>query len=197
MDLDNFFSDLELQLEHDVDAELENQLHDYERKRLSQLTMMDRLSTLTQHSTPLRLSLRTGEVLDVHLLRHGKDWIAVHISAPTHIRGEAVIPVWAIEKMIVLSGLAQVSIGPAYGEITDRDIDQLSRAPRVIDRISFTVVLRDIARRRKLVTLIADSHYLETVVDLVASDHVDVRTPTGHTIVLRKSLISAVVMTSL
>jgi hypothetical protein len=196
MDLDNFFSDLELQLEHDVDAELDSQLHDYERERLSQLTMMDRLSTLTQHSTPLRLSLRTGEVLDVHLLRHGKDWIAVHISAPTHITGEAVIPVWAIEKMIVPSGLAQASIGPAYGEITDRDIDQLSRAPRVIDRISFTVVLRDIARRRKLVTLIADSHYLETVVDLVASDHIDVRTPTGHTIVLRKSLISAVVMTS-
>ena len=197
MDLDNFFSDLELQLEHDVDAELDSQLHDYERERLSQLTMMDRLSTLTQHSTPLRLSLRTGEVLDVHLLRHGKDWIAVHISAPTHITGEAVIPVWAIEKMIVPSHRAQASIGPAYGEITDRDIDQLSRAPRVIDRISFTTVLRDIARRRKLVTLIADSHYLETVVDLVASDHVDVRTPTGHTIVLRKSLISAVVMTSL
>jgi hypothetical protein len=196
MDLDNFFSDLELQLEHDVDAELDSQLHDYERERLSQLTMMDRLSSLTHQSTSLKLSLKAGDLLDARLLRHGKDWIAVHITAPTHLSGEAVIPVWAIEQMIVPSHRAQASIGPAYGEITDRDIDQLSRAPRVIDRISFTVVLRDIARRRKLVTLIADRHYPATVLDLVASDHVDLRTLSGYTLVLRLSKVSAVVMTS-
>jgi hypothetical protein len=196
MDLDNFFSDLELQLEHDVDAELENQLHDYERERLSQLTMMDRLSSLSQQPTSLKLSLKAGDMFDVQLLRHGKDWIAVHITAPTHLSGEAVIPVWAIEQMVLLTPLARASIGTSYGEVTDRDIDQLSRAPRVIDRISFSVVLRDIARRRKLVTLIADRHYPETFIDLVASDHVDLRTLSGHTIVLRLSQISAVVMTS-
>lgn len=196
MDLDNFFSDLELQLEHDVDAELENQLHDYERERLSQLTMMDRLSSLTQQSTSVKLSLKTGDALDVQLLRHGKDWIAVHITAPTHLTGEAVIPVWSIEEMMLPCSLAQASIGTVYGEVTDRDIDQLSQAPRVIDRISFAVVLRDIARRRKLVTLISDRHYPETVIDLVASDHIDLRSHSGHTVVLRSSQISAVVMTS-
>lgn len=196
MDLDNFFSDLELQLEHDVDAELESQLHDYERERLSQLTIMDRLSSLTQQSTSLKLSLKTEDVLDVQLLRHGKDWIAVHITAPTHLTGEAVIPVWSVEQVMLPSSLALASIGTAYGEVTDRDIDQLSRAPRVIDRISFAVVLRDIARRRKLVTLIAHRHHPETVIDLVASDHIDLRSLSGHTVVLRLSQISAVVMTS-
>lgn len=196
MNLDNYFSDLELQLEQDADAELDNQLNDYERERLSQLTLMERFSILTQQSTSLKLSLKKGRIIDVQLLRKGKDWIAVYISAPSHIQGEAVIPVMAVEKMMLPSGLAQLSIGTAYGEVTDRDIDQLSRPPRVIDRISFAVVLRDIARRRKIVTLIADENYSETVIDLVGSDHVDIRTQQGHTVVLKTSQISAVVMTS-
>jgi hypothetical protein len=120
----------------------------------------------------------------------GADWVAVTETDPATSAGSAthVIPIQAITALELASGVSVVSV-------TSRDVTEKSGS-RLIDRVAFDVVLRDLARRRRWVELTTRDDVVAGTLDTVGRDWCEVARHPRH-VARRQSAITGSVLVPL
>lgn len=160
---DQLFDDLESQLESELGAD-EVDLHaEEERLRLGRLALRDRLIGVQGNGSGLvRLGLVGGKRLIVRPMAFGRDWLSGELIAESHRRTQCVVP---------LAAVAAVVLGPHEidASLSDPSVDHT----RVLDRIGFSFVVRDLCRRRAAVTILTDAGEQHGTIDRVGRDHCD------------------------
>ena len=164
---DDLFDDLESQLEQGLGAEEVDLLAEEERLRLGRLTVRDRMIAMTRPGEglpePLRLALRSGELLTVAVGSLGRDWIAGELAGSRS--GSCVVPIAAIASLLPTAEQLARSV---TGETAPEPPFALSA------RLGLAFVLRDLCRRRAAVDLsTASEGVLHGTIDRVGRDHLD------------------------
>ena len=161
---DNLFDDLEGQLEHELRAEEVDLRAEEERLRLGRLSLRDRLLSLSAGpnatSVSFTLVLASGVTLHVRPVTFGKDWLAADLVSSAD--AQCVVPFTWISGVVLTGAQIENSLDPPT-----------ESAARVIDRIGFPFVLRDLCRRRKSVELHTTDGTVTGTIDRVGRDHLD------------------------
>jgi hypothetical protein len=120
----------------------------------------------------------------------GADWVAVTETDPATSAGSAthVIPIQAITALELATGISVASV--TCGEVTE------TSGPRLIDRVAFDVVLRDLARRRRWVELTTHDDVVAGTLDTVGRDWCEVARHPRH-VARRQSAITGSVLVPL
>jgi len=161
---DHLFDDLAGQLEHELQNEEADLRLEEERLRLGRLTLRDRMAVLKAPADPtnarLRVRLRTGEVHQLRLVTVGRDWIAGDLDgAPAQT--QAIVPLGAIDSLQLTQRQAVDSLDP------------LVVTSELAARLGVAFLLRDLCRRRSIVTLVTLGSSVTGTIDRVGRDHVD------------------------
>jgi hypothetical protein len=171
---DNLFDDLESQLAQEISAEEVDLLAEEERLRLARLGIRDRLFALHAIASGadermLRLILRDGSRITVTPSSFGRDWLAGELVDESGRRPACVVPLDAIDGIVLDRGQVAVSLDSSRGE----------EPPSALSaRLGLPFVLRDLCRRRHPVELLlldrVGSHSaLHGTIDRVGRDHLD------------------------
>ena len=176
MTLDNLFSDLESQLERELDAQLQNRLDDEERERQCALSLRDRLVVLTRHPDlrMLTLEMRDGVTVKLSPQRVGKDWFLAEITEPHELTGLAICSLAAIRQVRLSPEQNRVSLGETVGELSRADLDSLSTRGGLAAQVSFAFVLRDVGRRRKQIEAVTAQARFRGTIDRLGADHIEI-----------------------
>jgi len=160
---DRLFDDIESQLERELSAEELDLAAEEERVRLARLGMRDRLVALraADPDRPRRLTLRTGQRLELRIDDIGRDWLLGTVVSEGADRRSAVVPIPAIVGIALSPGDAAASV------IASGVVGALS------ERLGLAFVLRDLCRRRRTVEVTAHGSVLHGTIDRVARDHLD------------------------
>ncbi|MGO3886275.1 MAG: hypothetical protein ACTJHU_08260 [Mycetocola sp.] len=176
---ENLFDDLEGQLEFELSADERERDVEEERLRVARLTLRERLGAVDR-SFPIRCGLGRTECLDVTVTGIGKDWLILETVA-TQLPGTARVP----NGRTLLVPLRSVEWWEFDPNSVDRTVprarnsgDTGSGAPQIVERISLPFILRDLARRRRLVSVVAGQRVQGTI-DRVGADHCDLALHAG------------------
>jgi len=161
---DHLFDDLSGQLEHELQSEQADLLHEEERLRLGRLPLRDRLVVLRgsegASAARIRCRLRSGEIVRLRLVTVGRDWMAGDLDEPPG-RDQAIIPFSAVDALLLDPAQALLSLEP----VVERS--------ELAARLGIAFLLRDLCRRRAVVTvrtLVGDA---TGTIDRVGRDHLD------------------------
>jgi len=161
---DHLFDDLAGQLEHELQSEESDLQQEEERLRLGRLFLRDRLIALRAGSggdaVSIRCRLRSGEVERVRIVTVGRDWVAGDLdgSAPPQ---QAIVPFTAIDAVLLTPEQAQGSLQPA------------AERSELAARLGVGFLLRDLCRRRAVVTVRTLTAEVTGTIDRVSRDHFD------------------------
>ena len=164
---DDLFDDLEGQLERELHSEAADlRLHE-ERQRLGKLSLRTRLSNVARSAAlgdPLRLRvvLVSGETLALRPTTLGRDWLAADLLDAQNGRVQCVIPLSAIAGVLLTEEQSLISLAV-----------ESDATGKLIERVGFPFVLRDLCRRRRTVDLDTRGGVLVGTIDRVARDHLD------------------------
>jgi hypothetical protein len=164
---DDLFDDLEGQLERELHSEAADlRLHE-ERQRLEKLSLRTRLSNVARSAAlgdPLRLRivLVSGETLALRPTTLGRDWLAADLVDAQNGRVQCVIPLSAIAGVLLTEEQSLISLAV-----------ESDATGKLIERVGFPFVLRDLCRRRRTVDLDTRGGVLVGTIDRVARDHLD------------------------
>ncbi len=153
----NLFTDLESQLERELDAEAIDVEGEEERLRLGELTIRDRLAALVAAGPslgPVHLTLAGGDRISVVAHTVGADWM-VGVERSRH----AVVPFAALSGITLTTQQVAASVARV--------------GTRAGGRVGFGVVLRDLCRRRRPVDVTMREAALHGTIDRVGADHFD------------------------
>jgi len=185
---DNLFDDLEGQLESEIGMAERTIDDDEERQRQAHLTLQERLRNLTMAfpATAAEITLTSGRALAVSLIRHGRDWCAIDVISPPVLSGHAILPIAAIAGLRLHPGQLSVSLGTSVGTSVGASMPNAitqpahalqggrqSSAPRIADTIGLGFVLRDLARRRRMLEIHSLQGIFVGTLDRVGVDHCD------------------------
>lgn len=164
---DNLFDDLAGQLEHELGAEESDLRSEEERLRIGRLTLRDRLVAVHDtagrgHDYRVRAQLVDGRQLTMLPRSIGRDWVMGDIEDESPVASQCVVPLAAIGSLI----LGDEHVEPSLHSIP-------STTPRLSDRLGFTFVLRDLARRRRAIELHLSFGVFHGTIDRVGRDHID------------------------
>lgn len=162
---DLLFDDLASQLDLEQRAEERALALEEERLRLSRLGLRERLQAMSgalADGAGIRVHLRGGAVVSVRPAAFGRDWLSADLVERAPARS-CVLPLSAVAAIV--PERSQVAEAP--------DARPGPAAPGLVDRISLSFVLRDLARRRTPITLTTEDGDLHGTLDAVARDHVD------------------------
>lgn len=186
---DNLFDDLVGQLDREMAAERADERRDVARSEIAGMGYRQILATLAQRKDG-QVNLRTSAT---HLVGRvdtvGADWVAFSVRGheSRHTLTAHVVPLAAITAL-ELSDRASVvhatcdvflqngdeSAAPVLPDNDpDKDPERARRQqkqPRVIDRITFATVLRDLARRRRWVNITTVGGSVVGTLDAVGRD---------------------------
>ena len=165
---DNLFDDLLAQLDREHAAELADERRDSARAAVGNVSQRDILRELSlRYDGPVVIGIPARK-LNVRLDSVGADWVAVTETDGGTSRGEGthVIPIAAITHLALASG-ASVS------SFIRRAFTSEVRS-RLIDRVTFDVVLRDLARRRRWVEIATREGAVVGTLDAVGRDWCEV-----------------------
>ena len=186
----NLFDDLSGQLDRELAAEQADEQRDTARAAVAAVSHRQVLAALAKDCKALVLMRTRARRLTVRVDTVGADWVAVTETDPATSGGSAthVIPIPAITALELASGVSVVSV-------TSRDVTEES-GPRLIDRVAFDVVLRDLARRRRWVELTTRDDVVAGTLDRVGRDWCEVARHPRH-IARRQSAITGSVLVPL
>lgn len=164
---DDLFADLEGQLERELHSEATDLRSHEERQRLEKLSLRTRLSNVVRSvglggSVRLRVVLVSGETMALRPTTLGRDWLAADVLDSETNRVQCVIPLSAIAGVLLTEGQSQASIAV-----------ESDATGRLIDRVGFPFVLRDLCRRRRGLELDTRVGVLAGTIDRVARDHLE------------------------
>ena len=186
----NLFDDLSGQLDRELAAEQADEQRDTARAAVAAVSHRQVLVALAKDCKALVLMRTRARRLTVRVDTVGADWVAVTETDPATSGGSAthVIPIPDITALELASGVSVVSV-------TSRDVTEES-GPRLIDRVAFDVVLRDLARRRRWVELTTRDDVVAGTLDTVGRDWCEVARHPRH-IARRQSAITGSVLVPL
>jgi hypothetical protein len=152
---DELFADLEGQLEAGIGVQEREAEAEEERLRLGRQSLRDRLTAMGRQ--PVRVRLVTGDVVALVPRTVGRDWVAGDLDGTA---AQAVVPIAALAALLpTAEQLAQSFDPPAPGALTDR--------------LGLPFVLRDLARRRRVLQVLTRTGTIIGTLDRVGRDHVD------------------------
>lgn len=161
---DHLFDDLAGQLEHELQNEEADLQFEEERLRLGRLHLRDRLAVLKASTDPtnahVRVRLRSGDVHQLRLVTVGRDWIAGDLNG-VQGQAQAIIPLVAVDSLHLTPKQAVDSL------------DSLVVTSELAARLGVAFLLRDLCRRRSIVTLVTQGSSATGTIDRVGRDHVD------------------------
>ncbi len=161
---DHLFDDLAGQLEHELQAEQADLRDEEERLRLGRLPLRERLVALRDAEDPglhsLRFRLRSGAVLRLRIRTVGRDWLAGDVEEPPG-RDQAIVPFPAVDALLLTPAQALRSLEP----VVERS--------ELAARLGVAFLLRDLCRRRSVVTIRTLAGDATGTIDRVGRDHVD------------------------
>lgn len=165
---DNLFDDLETQLEQELTAEEVDLQAEEERLRLARLGVRDRLRSLSMSPATenrlLHLVLSGGERALVAPSTFGRDWLAGELYEESGRRPQCVVPIDAIDAVILTGSQVQQSLDSSGGE---------ESAGALSARLGLPFVLRDLCRRRQAIDLWLANGRMHGTIDRVGRDHLD------------------------
>ncbi|WP_104196615.1 hypothetical protein [Cryobacterium sp. M15] len=164
---DDLFDDLEGQLEREMHSDATDLRLKEERQRLDKLSLRTRLSNVVRSvglggALQLRIVLVSGETIVLRPTTLGRDWLAADLTGAGNGRVQCVIPLSAIAGVVLNDEQYLVSLA-VESESTGK----------LIERVAFPFVLRDLCRRRRSVELATRGGVLAGTIDRVARDHLD------------------------
>lgn len=161
---DHLFDDLSGQLEHELQSEQADLLQEEERLRLGRLPLRDRLVALRNaegvSTSRIRCRVRSGEIVRLRLVTVGRDWMAGDLDDPPG-RDQAIIPFSAVDALLLDPAQALVSLEP----VIERS--------ELAARLGIAFLLRDLCRRRAVVTVRTLAGDATGTIDRVGRDHLD------------------------
>ena len=161
---DHLFDDLAGQLEHELQSEEADLRQEEERLRLGRLPLRDRLVALRGAgdgtAARIRCRLRSGEVVRLRLVTVGRDWMAGDLGE-TSGPDQAIVPFSAVEALLLDPAQASLSLEPV------RERSELAA------RLGIAFLLRDLCRRRSVVTVRTLTSDATGTIDRVGRDHLD------------------------
>jgi hypothetical protein len=186
----NLFDDLLAQLDRELAAEQADEQRDTARAAVATVSHRRVLVALAKDCKGVVLMRTRARRLTVTVDTVGADWVAVTETDPATSAGSAthVIPIQAITALELASGVSVVSV-------TSRDVTEKSGS-RLIDRVAFDVVLRDLARRRRWVELTTRDDVVAGTLDTVGRDWCEVARHPRH-VARRQSAITGSVLVPL
>jgi hypothetical protein len=186
----NLFDDLSAQLDRELAAEQADEQRDTARAAAATVSHRQVLVALAKDCKGVVLMRTRARRLTVTVDTVGADWVAVTETDPATSAGSAthVIPIQAITALELASGVSVVSV-------TSRDVTEKSGS-RLIDRVAFDVVLRDLARRRRWVELTTRDDVVAGTLDTVGRDWCEVARHPRH-VARRQSAITGSVLVPL
>lgn len=172
---DNLFDDLESQLEQELSAEEVDLRAEEERLRISRLGIRDRLHALHvgaagDQTRTLQLVLRDDRRVAVLPTTFGRDWLSGGIVDETGRRPACVVPIDAIDGVVLARRQVEVSFDAAA---------PVESTSALSGRLGMPFVLRDLCRRRHPVELWLDGAVTDAAksirgtIDRVGRDHLD------------------------
>lgn len=166
---DELFDDLESQLERELTAEEADIRAEEERLRVARLGIRERLLSLHKQAAGdgermLRLILTEGTRLTVSPLTFGRDWFSGELVDETGRRPGCVVPLDAIEAVILDRTGVQPSLGAQQPPETPESLSA---------RLGLSFVLRDLCRRRSAIDVLLANGRLHGTIDRVGRDHLD------------------------
>jgi hypothetical protein len=183
----NLFNDLEAQLDRELAAEDADERRDTARAAVAIVGQRQVLLALAKDYEGSVLMRTSARRFTVTVDTVGADWVAVteidpgtSVASATHV-----IPVHAITEIELASGASVASV-------TRRDVREELR-PRLIDRVAFDVVLRDLARRRRWVEITTRDNVVSGTLDVVGRDWCEVARHPRH-VARRQSAIAGSVL---
>jgi hypothetical protein len=183
----NLFDDLVAQLDRELAAEDADERRDAARAAVASVGHRQVLLALAKDVDGTVLMCTRARALSVTVDSVGADWVAVTEKVLTTSAETAthVIPAHAITSIALASGGSVASV-------TCRDVTHEIR-PRLIDRVAFDVVLRDLARRRRWVEITTHDDVVAGTLDVVGRDWCEVARHPRH-VARRKSAIEGSVL---
>jgi hypothetical protein len=183
----NLFDDLLAQLDRELAAEQADERRDTARAIVANVCHRQVLVALAKDDTRAVVMQTRARRLTVRVDTVGADWVAVTETDPAISSGSSthVIPAHAITALELASGSSVA--GAACGEVTQR------RVPRLIDRVTFDVVLRDLARRRRWIEITTHGDVVAGTLDVVGRDWCEVARHPRH-VARRQSAIAGSVL---
>lgn len=161
---DHLFDDLSGQLEHELQSEQADLQQEEERLRLGRLPLRDRLVALRSareaSAARVRVRVRSGEIIRLRLVTVGRDWMAGDLDEPPG-RDQAIIPFSAVDALLLDPVQAIVSLDP----VVERS--------ELAARLGIAFLLRDLCRRRAVVTVRTLAGDATGTIDRVGRDHLD------------------------
>ena len=158
---DRLFADLEDQFASQREAEHAALDSEAERLRVSQVTLLERVTNLATRGREVSLTFADGLTTIATVDAYGADWVGFLIRGGGAV--SVISPVAAIATIGMPDALARQTI---------------ARPPRpsgIAARTTFGYVLRDLARRRIPVTVdLTSGRALTGTLDRAGTDHVDV-----------------------
>ena len=154
---DELFADLEGQLEDGLGVQEREEQAEEERLRAGRAVLRDRVAAIGKVREPLRFRLVDGSFVDLVPRTFGRDWA----SGDLHGTGaQAVLPLAGVASVLPTAAQLQRSQdAPPAGGLTER--------------LGLAFVLRDLARRRRVVQVTTRSGLLTGTFDRVGRDHLD------------------------
>lgn len=154
---DELFADLEGQLEQGLGAEEREAELEEARLRVGRASLRDRIAALSADGQGLRVRLVDGSQVELVPRTVGRDWASGDLVGST---AQAVLPLQAVAALLPTADQLARSLEPvSLGAVTDR--------------IGLAFVLRDLARRRRMLQLTTLGGVLSGTVDRVGKDHLD------------------------
>jgi len=191
---DELFDDLAAQLERELAAEILDEERDAARRELARHRRIDLLRFLAREKKRQVHVNVCGMTVIGTIDTVGADWIAMTVPVLSAVAGGTnlstaaradhgehescfVIPVSSVSGLSLAHGLSPTHDLRERHDLADlraRDrhdvTDPSKRTPRFIDHITFDTVLRDLARRRRWVTLHTRSYTVYGTLDVVGRD---------------------------
>jgi hypothetical protein len=170
----NLFDDLLAQLDRELAAEDADERRDTARAAVANVGHRQVLLALAKDYDGAVLMRTRARTLTVTVDTVGADWVAITETDLATSAGTAthVIPAHAITAIALASG-------GSVANVTCRDVAQELR-PRLIDRVGFDVVLRDLARRRRWVEVTTHDDVVVGTLDVVGRDWCEVARHPRH-----------------
>lgn len=184
----NLFDDLVAQLDRERAAEDADERRDTARAAVANVGHRQVLLALAKdYDGAVRLRTR-ARTLTVTVDTVGADWIAVTETELTTSAGTAthVIPAHAITAI-------ELACGGSVANVTCRDVTHELR-PRLIDRVAFDVVLRDLARRRRWVEITTYDDVVAGTLDAVGRDWCEVARHPRHVARRQSAIVGSVLI---
>jgi len=165
---DKLFDDLLAQLDREQAAEFADERRDTVRAAVGNVSQSELLRELSQRVDGVVVIGTPACKLSVTIDSVGADWVAVTEThgGTTRGAGTHVIPTAAISTLALVTG-------SSLSSVIRRDPCTEAK-PRLIDRVRFDVVLRDLARRRRWVDIVTLEGALAGTLDAVGRDWCEV-----------------------